>query len=157
MIVVAALVGYVFWFSPLLAVRNVRLIGANRFGGGQLQAITAKDIGTPLARVDTAGVAHRVEQNPAVASAQAVRAWPSTLEVRVTERVPVVAVPVLGAADGVDAAGASAASSAAGAKGTKVSSVQLMAADGVVIETEPTAPPGCPWRPPTRWRQARPR
>ncbi|MFS8584897.1 MAG: FtsQ-type POTRA domain-containing protein, partial [Acidimicrobiia bacterium] len=42
--------------------------------------------------VDTGAVARRVERLPWVASAKVVRGWPSTLEIEVTERVPVAVV-----------------------------------------------------------------
>jgi cell division protein FtsQ len=45
--------------------------------------------GGPLVAVDTAGVAQRVGALPGVASVEVRRAWPHTVEVQVTERVPV--------------------------------------------------------------------
>jgi cell division protein FtsQ len=49
-------------------------------------------IGTPLARVDTAGAAERVAKIPTVATASVSRSWPSTVVVSVQRKVPVLAV-----------------------------------------------------------------
>ena len=47
------------------------------------------EIGAPLALADLAGVESRVEKLPWVRSATATRAWPGTIQVSVSERIPV--------------------------------------------------------------------
>lgn len=115
--------GWVFLFSPLLTVQQTRLVGADRFTQAQLDAVTADQVGVPLARVDTGALAAAVEESPAVRHAQVVRVWPDTLEVRIDERVPVGAVPV--GADGKDG-------------------YDLLAADGVSVERVTDLPDGLP-------------
>lgn len=92
MLLVAAALGWVVLASPLLQARQVQLVGGDRLALTEVQALASDQMGTPLARVDTDAVAERIEQLPVVADAQVLRVWPSTLEVRVTERVPVAAV-----------------------------------------------------------------
>ena len=48
--------------------------------------------GTPLARIDTAAVARRVEQITQVQSAQVSRDWPDSVVIVIRERTPVLAV-----------------------------------------------------------------
>ena len=81
------------WFSPLLGAREVQLVGAERVTQEEVEALVAPELGRPLSRLDADAVRERVEQLPEVASAQVLRVWPSTVEVRVNERVPVAAVP----------------------------------------------------------------
>lgn len=141
-LVVAALllgvVGYAFLFSPWLAVRHVTLIGGDRFGAAQLDAATAGQVGRPLARVNSSAVERAIGSYPAVKSVRVVRVWPGTLEVRVTERVPVLAVPVT-AEPGTTEPGATEPGTTE--PGT-TTGYALMAADGVVVETIAELPEG---------------
>ncbi|WP_460433754.1 cell division protein FtsQ/DivIB, partial [Angustibacter speluncae] len=79
--------------SPWLRADEVRVDGAQRVQQAQVDSALGDQLGRPLARVDTGAVEERLEQLSQVRSAQVVRDWPSTLEVRLTERVPVAAVP----------------------------------------------------------------
>lgn len=79
--------------SPWLRADEVRVDGAQRVQQAQVDAALGDQLGRPLARVDTGAVEERLEQLSQVRSAQVVRDWPSTLQVRLTERVPVAAVP----------------------------------------------------------------
>jgi cell division protein FtsQ len=99
------LAGWVVWSSPLLAAREVRLAGAQRVTQDEAAAAVAPELGRPLARLDADAVRQRLEALPEVRSVQVRRGWPSTVEVRVTERVPVAAVPAGEAYSLVDAAG----------------------------------------------------
>lgn len=89
--VLAALVAlaWVVWFSPLLGVRDVRVIGARAVPPARVAALVQVPPGTPLARVDTGAVARRVQSLPLVASVSVSRRLPGTLVVRVEERLPV--------------------------------------------------------------------
>lgn len=102
---VVALLGWVVLASPLLAARTVEVVGTERVPPAEVAALGEVDLGQPLARVDTDALAGRVEELPMVRSAEVVRAWPSTLEVRVVERVPLAAVPAPDGFGVVDAEG----------------------------------------------------
>lgn len=78
--------------SPLLDVDRVAVSGAERTGADEVRRAAGVEPGEPLIEVDTGAVARRVERLPWVASAKVVRGWPSTLEIEVTERVPVAVV-----------------------------------------------------------------
>jgi cell division protein FtsQ len=90
------LVGWVLLFSSLLSVHRVTVAGESRLTAAQVEAAAAVAPGTPLARVDTAAVARRVEALQPVARVTVTRRWPSTLVITLVERVPVVAVPRTG-------------------------------------------------------------
>lgn len=87
-----ALLVYVVGFSSLLSVRTVEVTGADRADQRTIQEIVDAEQGRPLARVDTDGLAARVEQEPGVESASVERGWPRTLRVDVVPRIPALAV-----------------------------------------------------------------
>lgn len=119
MIGAVALLAWVVLASPLLAVRTVEIVGTERIPAPQVAALADADLGTPLARVDTGALVDRVTGLPMVASAEAVRVWPSTIELRVVERVPLAAVP---GPDGI----------------------HVVDAEGVVVEVRPDVPADLP-------------
>lgn len=82
--------------SSLLVVREVQVVGLDRVEEAAVSDLAAASLGEPLATVDTRQIADRVGELTLVSSADVVRVWPSTLEVRLTERVPVAAVPAAG-------------------------------------------------------------
>lgn len=88
LVVLAALAVWVVWFSPLLTVREVRVLGAVEVSADSVRQAAAVPVGVPLARVDAAGIAERVGALPRVASVEVRRGWPDVLVVVVTERVP---------------------------------------------------------------------
>lgn len=108
--------------SSLLVVRDVQVVGLDRVEAATVRELAAPSLGEPLATVDTRQIADRVGDLTLVSSAEVVRVWPSTLEVRLTERVPVAAVP---AADGTGG-------------------VKLVDVDGVVLLQQPEPPPDLP-------------
>lgn len=85
------LAGWVLLGSPWLVVHKVVVKGESRLTAAQVLAAADVRLGTPLARVDTAGVAARVRQLGPVAGVHVTRSWPDTLTVSVVEREPVVA------------------------------------------------------------------
>ncbi|MEJ5868919.1 FtsQ-type POTRA domain-containing protein [Pseudokineococcus sp. 5B2Z-1] len=91
-LVVVAGLAYVLLWSPLLVVREVGVVGVERLERPAVAELVEPAVGTPLARVDTAALEEVVEQVPLVETATVARVWPSGLEVRVVERVPVAAV-----------------------------------------------------------------
>lgn len=117
LVVVLAVTAWVVLGSPWLRADEVRVAGAQRVQQAQVDSAIGDQLGRPLARVDTAVVEERLERLSAVRSAQVVRVWPSTLDVRLTERVPVAAVPGEGG-------------------------VALVDDSGVVVETVPEPPAG---------------
>jgi len=95
-VLAAALVGaavYVVGFSPVLAAKAVTITGTKVLTKQDVLAAAGVEVGTPLARVDTAAVAGRVAGLPAVAEVTVVRDWPNTLRITLTERKPRLAIP----------------------------------------------------------------
>lgn len=78
--------------SPALSVKSVVVVGAQRTGADAVRAHSGVRAGEPLIRVDAGGVAQRLTALPWVASATVERRWPSTVVIRVVERVPVAVV-----------------------------------------------------------------
>lgn len=90
--VVAALV-WALGFSSLLDVRSVAVTGADPADRTRVEQVAEQEEGTPLARVDASGLAGRItEEVPGAKSVSIDRAWPHTLKVKVTSRVPELAV-----------------------------------------------------------------
>jgi len=85
--VVATIVWLAFW-SPLLAVRKVEVMGVSGADKSAVAGLVGVDEGTPLARVDLGGVEERVRARTSIAEVSAERGWPSTLRVRVVPRQP---------------------------------------------------------------------
>lgn len=87
-----ALLVWILLSSPLLGVRSVAVSGTTRLTAAQVRAAADVATGTPLARVDAAAVVRRVKALGPVAQVRVSRGWPSTLRVRVVERVAVAGV-----------------------------------------------------------------
>jgi cell division protein FtsQ len=79
--------------TPVLGVRDVRVLGTELLTAQQVQQATGVSDDEPLARVDLDHVRARVRAIPAVDRVVVRRSWPSTLIVEVVERTPVAAVP----------------------------------------------------------------
>ncbi|MFN8169185.1 MAG: FtsQ-type POTRA domain-containing protein [Candidatus Nanopelagicales bacterium] len=93
--VVLALVAlgvWVVWFSSLLTVKEVRVLGTTAVSADQVRQAADVPARIPLARVDADGIAARVGAIPRVASVEVRRGWPDVLVVVVTERTPLVVV-----------------------------------------------------------------
>jgi cell division protein FtsQ len=88
--------------SSLLVVRHVKVTGNRLVTAAQVRSAARLTAGQPLARVNTAVAAHRVEQIPAVLSATVSRSWPNTIVIAVRERTPGVAVASAGGYNLVD-------------------------------------------------------
>lgn len=105
----AGIVGVAGWavFGPsLLVVRHVLVTGANRLvPAAAVRQAAAIRLGTPLAELDTARIAHRVEEVGPVASAHVSRSWPDTIVIAVTDRIPALAVADAGEYELVDSDG----------------------------------------------------
>lgn len=88
--VLAGVLTATLWFSPLMSVRTVTFVGDGVLTPEEVLAQAGIREGTPLLRVDTAAAAQRVAGIPRVAEARVRREYPSTVEVSVTERIPVM-------------------------------------------------------------------
>jgi cell division protein FtsQ len=104
-LVVAGGLGWLVLGSSLLAVDRVVVSGTSRVAEADVLAAAGVAPGTPLARVDVAGVRHRVGALAPVDSVAVDRSWPSTLRLRVVERTPVAGVVTPGGVRLVDRAG----------------------------------------------------
>jgi cell division protein FtsQ len=92
LVVVVTLVAsgvWVVWFSSLLSVREVRVLGAIEVSADSVRQAAAVPARIPLARVDVAGIEQRVGAISRVASVEVRRGWPDVLVVVVTERTPI--------------------------------------------------------------------
>jgi cell division protein FtsQ len=88
--------------SSLLVVRHVEVSGNRLVPASQVRSAARIRGGQPLARVNTAAAAHRVEQIAAVLSATVSRSWPDTIVIVVRERTPQLAVATAGGYNLVD-------------------------------------------------------
>jgi cell division protein FtsQ len=109
--VVVVGLGLLLYFTPIMAARNIVVVGVGAVTQDEVVAAAAVQPGLPLLQVDTDAVAERVAAIRRVASARVQRQYPSTLRVTVIERVPVVVKdfpdgPHLFDKDGVDFASA---------------------------------------------------
>jgi cell division protein FtsQ len=118
--VAAALIGagYGVTRSPLLDVDRVAVRGAQHTPVDAVRQATGIGHGLPMTDVDLDRARAGVAALAWVKTASVARSWPGTIEVTVTERVAIAAVP-------------------AGTDG-----FALVDRDGRVLETSPTPPPG---------------
>ncbi|PRI11786.1 FtsQ-type POTRA domain-containing protein [Leucobacter massiliensis] len=79
-------------FTPLMAVREVRVEGAAAVNEAEVAQALARFDGRPLALVDDAEVHRALEPFPLIQRYAVERVPPHTLVVRIVERVPVVSV-----------------------------------------------------------------
>jgi cell division protein FtsQ len=84
---------WLIYGTPVLGVRDVKVVGAQLLTPGQVVDAAAVRSDEPLARVDLDRVRARVRAIPAVDRVVVRRSWPSTLVIEVVERTPVAAVP----------------------------------------------------------------
>jgi cell division protein FtsQ len=93
------------WFSSLLAVSTVRVVGVAGAPSEAVLRAARVPTGVPLARVDTEPARERVVALPWVRAVDVRRGWPSEIVVAVTPRVPIAAVTAAGRKSAVDAEG----------------------------------------------------
>lgn len=118
---VAAVVGVVWlvFFSSVLAVRGVKVDGAEVLDPREVRQVAAVPTGSPLATVDLDAVAARVERLAPVLEVDVSRSWPDQVRIAVTERTAVAVVIREGRVEGVDP-------------------------DGVIFRRYPSRPPSLP-------------
>lgn len=100
LVVLAWLIGY----SSVLGARSVSVSGEHRVSSGQILAAARIRHGEPLARLDTAAVRSRIAAIPAIRTVTVHVSYPSTVDIRVTERTAVGYRPAAAGAVLVDAA-----------------------------------------------------
>ncbi len=86
-LVVLGVIGWVVFFSTVFGVRDVNVAGTDRVSVHQVIDAADVAIGTPLSRLDTGGIAARVEELAPVRTVSVKRAWPGSVEIVVEERV----------------------------------------------------------------------
>lgn len=91
--------------SSFFVVRTVRVIGSRAIPRQEVVAAAGVKIGTPLIRVDTGAVAHRVDRITQVQSAQVRRSWPDAIVITTVPRTPVFALRAGQSYDVIDAYG----------------------------------------------------
>jgi cell division protein FtsQ len=106
-IVAAIGLGLILYFTPLMAARNVLVIGTGAVTQQDVLAAAQVRPRTPLLQINTDEVADRVATIRQIASARVQREYPSTLRITITERIPVAVKdfpdgPHLYDRDGVD-------------------------------------------------------
>ncbi len=85
----AAVVVWLVWFSSVLSVRDVRVVGVTDERAAEVLSAAAVPTGVPLARLDAGAAEQRVRALPWVASAEVRRGWPTEAVIAVTLREPV--------------------------------------------------------------------
>jgi cell division protein FtsQ len=92
LVLVLAAVGWLVWFSPVLATEQVSVSGTSTLTKAEVQDAAQVPIGRPLARQDVDAVAARVSALRPVRAVQVTRSWPRTVSIAVQERTPRLAV-----------------------------------------------------------------
>jgi cell division protein FtsQ len=82
----ALVVGYLAFFSPVFAARQVVVTGVDLLDEDDVRTAAAVQLDVPLARQDLAGIAARVRALPAVKEATVGVALPDAVEIDVVER-----------------------------------------------------------------------
>ena len=119
---VVVLAGAAVWlaaFTGVLGVRTVAVRGASAVSADTILAAAAVTPGTPLIRLDSAGISRRVGRIPGVQHARVSRSWPNTVRIDVVERTPLAVIP-------------------------RGSAFALVDSDGVLFQQVSAAPPGLP-------------
>lgn len=91
--------------TPIMAVREVQIVGASRVNTDEVRTALARFDGVPLALVNDTEVHRALEPFPLIQRYALERIPPSTLLVRIQERTPVVAIERDGAVALYDPAG----------------------------------------------------
>ena len=102
-LVLAGLVIWLVWFSSVLSVKAVRVIGVSGAQATSVLTSAAIPLGEPVARIDADGAQAAVLRIPWVASAEIRRGWPNEIVIAVSSRTPIAIDAV--SRRGVDATG----------------------------------------------------
>jgi cell division protein FtsQ len=118
-LVLTGCAGWVAGFTGILGVRSVVVHGTGAVPAGTVLAAAAVPAGTPLIRLDTAGISRRVGAIGGIRQARVSRSWPHTVRIDVVERTPLAVVP-------------------------RGSALFLVDSDGVLFQQVSAVPPGLP-------------
>ncbi|MFV0130336.1 cell division protein FtsQ/DivIB [Streptomyces sp. HMX112] len=92
-VVLAVAVLWVLYGSTWLRVQEVTVTGTRVLTPRQVEAVAAVPMGEPLVSADTGGIEERLRRRlPRIDSVAVVRSWPHTVELKVTERRPVLLI-----------------------------------------------------------------
>ncbi|MDO5646191.1 MAG: FtsQ-type POTRA domain-containing protein [Dermabacter sp.] len=131
---IAALVVLALAYLPWLTVQKVQVDGVGYVAADEVARVVDPLEGQALAFVDTGAVKKQVASIPGVKSVTTSRQWPSTLRVRVTERLPAALVERDGAQEVVDHGGVSLPQAAADGRHLPVLAVEPGAKDPEATE-----------------------
>lgn len=104
-LVVMVTLGWLIWFSSVLAVRGVDVEGQTTLKRSQILRAADVPTGRPLARVDLTAIESRVAALERVESVDVSRSWPHTIAIDVVERKAIIVSNVAGAIRGIDREG----------------------------------------------------
>lgn len=105
-LVVSSFLVWLLYGSPWLRVERVSVTGTQALSDRHVSAVADISEGTPLASVDKDAVEERLRSTlPRIAEAEVVRAWPSGISLKVTEREPVLVMERAGKYVEMDSAG----------------------------------------------------
>jgi cell division protein FtsQ len=88
-VVAIAIAVWLIAFSSVLGVKSITVRGATTVSLDTVRSAAQIKSGTPLIRLDSAAIVHRIERLPTVASASVRAAYPNTVVITVVERVAV--------------------------------------------------------------------
>nr|WP_233613634.1 FtsQ-type POTRA domain-containing protein [Leucobacter edaphi] len=126
-------------FTPLTAVKEIRIEGASAVPQAEVNDALKRFEGVPLALVNDAEVHGALEKFPRIQRYAVERIPPSTLVVRIEERTPVMGIKEGGSFAVVDAAGVVLSTSKEPPKGVPVGSGSLVDRNSVAFRTSATA------------------
>ncbi|WP_353827947.1 FtsQ-type POTRA domain-containing protein [Agromyces sp. SYSU T0242] len=104
-VVGVAIAAVVVAYSPIMALREVRVEGTSRIAAADVRAAFAGDLGTPLALIAPDEVQDALSAFPLIETYSIESVPPGTLVVRIVERTPVGVIEGSGGLVSVDAAG----------------------------------------------------
>lgn len=93
-VLVLVLLTWLIAFSSVLGVRSVNVVGTRVLTAQQVRAAADIRTGTPLARLDLGAVSSRLSAVGPIRSVTVTRSYPSSVTIRVTERVAVGYRPI---------------------------------------------------------------
>lgn len=96
---------WLFLFSSVLAVQGAEVRGVEVLSAAEVEEAAAVPLGVPLATVNLDAIEARIEELPAVESAEASRSWPDRVSLQVSERQAVAVVVWEGQWRGLDESG----------------------------------------------------
>lgn len=102
LLVLSLITGYLLWFSPVLAARQINVAGNQLLSTEKIQQAAQIELGVSLLRQDTAAITARLETLPAVEKAQVKLQWPGTMTLQITERTAAVQLARANGYDWVD-------------------------------------------------------